>query len=98
MVILPTNKHDDFEDSNEKIEKNAKEIANLMRFPILKEITNEQMLNDYNNFYVENVNYVTDEIVEFILEDIKISEDEKYNYESNQEIQEILNFEINAKI
>ena len=69
-----------------------------MRFPILKEITNEQMLNDYNNFYVENVNYVTDEIVEFILEDIKISEDEKYNYESNQEIQEILNFEINAKI
>jgi hypothetical protein len=56
------------------------------------------MLNDYNNFYVENVNYVTDEIVEFILEDIKISEDEKYNYESKQEIQEILNFEINAKI
>ena len=98
MVILPTNKNDDFEESNEKIEKNAKEIANLMRFPILKEITNEQMLNDYNNFYVENVNYVTNEIVKFILDDVKIPEDKKYNYQSNQEIQEILNFEINAKI
>ena len=69
-----------------------------MRFPILKEITNEQMLNDYNNFYVENVNYVTNEIVKFILDDVKIPEDKKYNYQSNQEIQEILNFEINAKI